>query len=130
MSEVLKIAEAVASELAEYQAEVQFAPEFELRDLETMRIIVVPSATEYKTLSRSAHEELLKVQIGILKRATEDDLGELLRFAEGIGLGFLRKKLAGATCVIVAYNPIYSADHLRERGQFTTVIELVFKQIR
>ena len=130
MSEVLKIAEAVASELAEYQAEVQFAPEFELRDLETMRIIVVPSATEYKTLSRSAHEELLKIQIGILKRATEDDLSELLRFSEGIGLGFLSKKLAGATCVIVAYNPIYSADHLRERGQFTSVIELAFKQIR
>lgn len=130
MSEVLKIAESVASELAEYQAKVQFAPEFELRELETMRIIVVPSAPEYKTLSRSTHEELLKVQIGILKRATEDDLPELLRFAEGLGLGFLNKKLAGATCLIVAYNPIYSADHLRERGQFTSVIELTFKLIR
>lgn len=130
MSEVIKIAEAVASELAEYHAEVQYSPEFELRDLDTMRIIVVPTATEYKTLSRSAHEELLKVQIGILKRATEDDLPELLRFSEELGIGFLNKKIAGATCLVVAYNPIYSADHLRERGQFTSVIELTFKQIR
>ena len=131
MSEVLKIAEAVAEELAEYHAEVVFFPEFELRELDEMRVVVVPLATEYKTLSRgAAHEELLKVQIGFLKRGCEDNLSDLLRLVEGLGLGFLNKKLAGATCVCVAYNPIYSAEHLRERGQFTSVIELSFKLIR
>ncbi|WP_176014457.1 hypothetical protein [Victivallis sp. Marseille-Q1083] len=130
MSEVLKIAEAVADQLAEYQAEVQFAPEFELRDLEEMRVVVVPLSTEYKTLSRANHEELLKVQIGILKRATEDDLTELLRFTEKLGLDFLNQKILDATCLVVAYNPIYSADHLRERNQFTSVIELTFKKIK
>lgn len=130
MCEVLKIAEATAAELAEYHAEVGFAPEFELRDLETMRVLVVPLSTEYKTLSRAAHEELLKIQIGVLKRATMDELPELLKFVEGLGLGFLNRSLAGALCICVAYNPIYSAEHLRERGQFTSVIELVFKQIR
>lgn len=130
MSEVLKIAESVAGELAEYQAELQFSPEFELRDLDTMRVIVVPLATEYKTLSRSAHEELLKVQIGVLKRACGDDLPELLCFVEKLGFGFLNQKLGDATCVVVAYNPIYSADHLRERNQFTSVIELTFKLVR
>jgi len=130
MSEVLKIAEVVAAELAEYHAEVVFFPEFELRELDEMRVVVVPLATEYKTLSRAAHEELLKVQIGFLKRGCEDNLPELLRLVEGLGLGFLNKKLAGATCVCVAYNPIYSPEHLRERGQFTSVIELTFKLIR
>ena len=33
-------------------------------------------------------------------------------------------------CVGVAFNPIYSPEHLRERGQFTSVIELSFKQFR
>lgn len=130
MSEVLKIAEAVAAELTDYHAEVVFFPEFELRELDEMRVVVVPLATEYKTLSRAAHEELLKVQIGFLKRGCEDNLPDLLRLVEGLGLGFLNKKLAGATCVCVAYNPIYSAEHLRERGQFTSVIELTFKLIR
>ena len=73
-------------------------------------------------------EELLKVQIGFLKRGCEDKLPELLQLVEGLGLGFLNRKLAGATCVGVAYNPIYSPDHLRERGQFTSVIELTFKR--
>lgn|SRR5574344_499847 len=130
MSEVLKIAEAVAAELTDYHAEVVFFPEFELRELDEMRVVVVPLSTEYKTLSRAAHEELLKVQIGFLKRGCEDNLPDLLRLVEGLGLGFLNKKLAGATCVCVAYNPIYSAEHLRERGQFTSVIELTFKLIR
>lgn len=130
MSEVLKIAEAVAAELVDYHAEVVFFPEFELRELDEMRVVIVPLSTEYKTLSRAAHEELLKVQIGFLKRGREDNLPDLLRLVEGLGLGFLNKKLAGATCVCVAYNPIYSAEHLRERGQFTSVIELSFKLIR
>ncbi len=128
MSEVLKMAEAVAAELAEYHAEVMFFPEFELRELEAMRVAVVPTGTEYKTVSRSSHEELLKVQIGFLKRGCEDELPELLQMVEGLGLGFLNRKLAGATCVGVAYNPIYSPEHLRERGQFTSVIELTFKR--
>lgn len=130
MSEVLNVAEAVAAELSEYGAEVSFFPEFELRDLDDMRVVVVPLSTEYKTLSRAVHEELPKVQIGVLKRCGEDGLNDMLRFVEGLGLGFLNKKLVGATCVCVAYNPIYSPEHLRERGQFTSVIELTFKLVK
>lgn len=130
MSEVVKIAEAVAAELADCNAELMFFPEFDLKELDDMRVAVVPAGVEYKTVSRAAHEELLKVSVGILKRGCEDELPELLKLVEGIGLGFLNKKLAGASCVAVAFDPIYSPEHLRERGQFTSVIQLTFKQIR
>ncbi|MPM41397.1 hypothetical protein SDC9_88052 [bioreactor metagenome] len=130
MSEVLNIANAVAAELSDYHAEVLFFPEFELRELEEMRVVVVPTGTEYKTLSRAVHEELPKVQVGFLKRGCEDNLPELLQLVEGLGLGFLNRRLAGAMCVCVAYNPIYSPEHLRERGQFTSVIELTFKTVK
>ena len=130
MSAVLEIAEAVAGTLEDYHAEVLFFPEYELRDIEEMKVVVVPLSEEYKPLSRTQHEEILKVQVGFLKRGGEDELPELLRTVEGLGLGFLNKKLVGATCVGVAYNPIYSPEHLRERGQFTSVIELSFKQFR
>ncbi len=130
MSEVLKMAELVTAELKEYKAELVYFPEFDLRELDEMRIAVVPVGTQYKTLSRSAHEELPKVQIGVLKRCGEDGLDEMLQFVEKLGLGFLNKKLGGATCVAVAYNPIYSPEHLRERGQFTSVIELTFKVLK
>lgn len=129
MSNIVDLAAAVADSLTDYNAEVLYFPTFDLRDLETMRVIVVPVNPEYKTVSRSAHEELLKVQIGFLKRGCEDDLNDLLQTVENLGLSFLNKKLINATCVCVAYNPIYSPEHLRERGQFTSVIELTFKKI-
>lgn len=130
MSEVIRIAEAVAESLEKYHAEVLFFPEFELRDLDDLRVVVVPHSTEYKTASRGRHEKILKVQIGFLKRGTEENLDDLLQTVEKIGLGFLNRKLGGATCVCVAYNPIYSPEHLRERGQFTSIIELSFRQFR
>lgn len=130
MSEVIRIAEAVAESLKKYHAKVLFFPEFELRDLDDLRVIVVPHSTEYKTASRGRHEEILKVQIGFLKRGSEENLDDLLQTIEKIGLGFLNEKLGGATCVCVAYDPIYSPEHLRERGQFTSIIELSFRQFR
>ena len=130
MSAIVTLAAEVALELADFHAEVLFFPEFELRDIEEMKVIVVPLAEEYKPLSRTQHEEILKVQVGFLKRGCEDELPELLRTVEKLGLGFLNKQLVGATCVGVAFNPIYSPEHLRERGQFTSVIELSFKQFR
>lgn len=130
MSEVIRIAEAVAESLEKYHAEVLFFPEFELRDLDDLRVVVVPHSTEYKTVSRGRNEEILKVQIGFLKRGSEENLDDLLQTVEKIGLGFLNGKLGGSTCVCVAYNPIYSPEHLRERGQFTSIIELSFRQFR
>ena len=130
MSAVVTLAAEVALELADFHAEVIFFPEFELRDIEEMKVIVVPLAEEYKPISRTQHEEILKVQVGFLKRGCEDELPELLRTVEKLGLGFLNKQLVGATCVGVAFNPIYSPEQLRERGQFTSVIELSFKQFR
>ena len=130
MSAVITLAEAVAETLSDFHAEVLFFPEYELRDIEEMKVVVVPLAEEFKPLSRTQHEEILKVQVGFLKRGCEDELPELLRTVEGLGLGFLNKPLAGAMCVGVAFNPIYSPEHLRERGQFTSVIELSFKQFR
>ena len=130
MSEVVTLAEKVVAELKEYNAELSFFPEFDLKDLNEMKVVVVPVGTQYKLLSRASHEELPKIQIGILKRGKEEDLPELLKFVEKLGLEFLNKKLDTATCICVAYNPIYSPDHLRERGQFTSVIELTFKVLK
>ena len=57
MSDIVRLAEAVAAELAEYHAEVLFCPEFKLRDIDEMRVAVVPLAVEYKTVSRASREE-------------------------------------------------------------------------
>ena len=68
MSDILTLARAVAEELREYKAELLYFPEFELRDLDDLRIVVVPAGTQYKTQKQKDHEEQPKVQIGKSKR--------------------------------------------------------------
>ena len=48
MSDILTLTRAVAEELREYKAELLYFPEFELRDLDDLRIVVVPAGTQYK----------------------------------------------------------------------------------
>ena len=44
MSKVLAIARAVAAELADYGAEVQFFPDYALKGLQTTRVLVIPAS--------------------------------------------------------------------------------------
>jgi len=130
MSEIVRIAKEVAESLKEYHAEFSLFPEYELHDLDKMKVAVVPLGTQYKIFTRVLHKEFPKVQIGILKRCTEEELPEMLEFTEKTGLGFLYRKFRNAVCVSVEFNPIYSPEHLRERNQFTSVIELGFEIVK
>lgn len=129
MADVIQLADAVAHELAAYRAEVSLSPDYDLKEIETAKVVVVPTGVEYKTLGRGIREELFKVSIGILKRATEDELVDMTNFATGIGVSFLNRRIAECICIGVAHEPLYSPDHLRERRQFTSVLVLTFKAV-
>lgn len=127
MADIVKLAEAVAAEISALgEAEVMLAPELDLKGIRELRIIVAPAGLDMKPISRGNCEDSLKIHIGVLKRCTEDDVPDLVNTVVGIGRGLLDKRLEGATCTKVAYNPLYFPDHLRERRQFTGVIELTF----
>lgn len=130
MADIVKLAEAVAGEISEdCKAEVMFAPELDLKGIKEKRIIVVPSELGIKPVSRGSSEDSLKVQIGVLQKCTEDDIPKLIHLVERIGRSFLNKRLEDTTCMGVKYAPLYHPDHLRERRQFTGVIELTFKSV-
>ena len=130
MADIVKLAEAVAAEIGEdCKAEVMFAPELDLKGIKEKRIIVVPSELGIKPVSRGSSKDSLKVQIGVLQKCTEDDIPKLIRLVERIGRSFLNKRLEDTTCMGVKYAPLYHPDHLRERRQFTGVIELTFKSV-
>lgn len=128
MADIVRIAEAVAAEIGEKgEAEVMFAPEFDLKGIREMRIVVVPTGMGMEPLARGSSEDTHKILVGVLKKATEDEIVDLVNTVVAIGKEFLDKRLAGATCVGVKYDPLYYPEHLRERRQFTGVIELTFK---
>lgn len=128
MADIVKLAEAVAAEIGEPgEAEVMFAPELDLKGIKEMRIIVVPCGLEMKPLARGSSEDAHKIQVGVLKKCTEDEIVDLINTVVRIGKDFLDRRIEGATCVGVKYDPLYHPDHLRERRQFTGVVELTFK---
>lgn len=127
MSTLIELAEAVAASLADYGAEVQFVPEFRIRDTEDMKIMVVPAGAEFKALSRGICEEILEVHLGVLKKATQDDVPELASFVQALGKSFLHERVGNAICTGAVFDPVYSPSHLREKGLFASVIELEFR---
>ena len=128
MVDIIGLAEGVAAEIGE--ADVELAPEFTLKDVkERTRIVVVPVGIKHKMLARGFREDLLTVQVGVLRKATEDELVDLVNYAQTLALHFLHRTVKGAKCVEVNHAPLYAPDHMRERRQFTGVIELLFKEV-
>ena len=126
MADIIKLAEAVASEV---EGDLMFAPELDLKGIREMRVIVVLAGLGVKPISRGASEDSMKIQVGVLKKCTEDEVVDLVNTVITIGRSFLDRKLAGATCTHIEYNPLYDPTHLRERRQFTGVVELTFKAV-
>ena len=129
MAEIINLAKAVVTELVEYGAELLFVPEFELKELNKLKVVVVPAETEYKTLSRSVTEKIFKISVGILKRTDEAKIPDLMELSENICKQFQHKRFENFICFKVENAPIYSIEHFRERRQFTSVITLSFKVI-
>jgi hypothetical protein len=127
MSKVMELADEIAAALADYHAEVQFIPEFRLADVSGMKAVVVPAGTGFRALSRGVLEETPCVHIGFVRKATEDDVAALLDSVQELGKSFLHRRMAGATCTGVEFDPLYSPAHLREKGLFVSVVELTFK---
>ena len=128
MVDIIALAEGVAGKIG--SAKVELAPEFTLRDVkERKRIVVVPVGVKHRMLARGVREDLLTVQVGVLRKATEDELEALVAETQNLALSFLHTTVAGAKCVEANHAPLYVPDHMRERRQFTGVIELLFKEV-
>lgn len=128
MVNIVDLAKDVASFIGD-GAELKFAPEFDLKGIRDKRIVVVPSALKFKPLSRGCTEDSLKVQVGLIKKCTEDEVEALVAETVDLGRRFLDETIAKCVCTDVSYDPLYSAEHLRERRQFTGVIELTFRAV-
>ncbi len=128
MVDIIALAEAVAARID--GAEVELAPEFSIRDIkDEARIVVVPVGIKHKMLCRGMREDLLTVQVGVLRKATEDELVDLVSYVQTLALDFLHATMAGAKCVEASHAPLYVPEHMRERRQFTGVVELLFKEV-
>ena len=112
------------------EADVELAPEYSLKDVkERTRIVVVPVGIKHKMLARGFREDFLTVQVGVLRKTTEDELVDLVSYVQTLALDFLHTTVRGAKCVEANHAPLYVPDHMRDRRQFTGIVELLFKEV-
>ena len=128
MADALEIAMCVRDVLRDLDAELSFAPQFDLADLAELKVVVVPTDFGLGVATRGAAEEEFGVEVGFLKKAAENELPDLVRLVSDVAGRFPGQRFCDAACTEAKFNPLYSPEHLRERRQFTSVLALTFRR--
>jgi hypothetical protein len=142
LSTVLDIAEAVRAELAAGSFDSAFTPAlktlpaWELRELHTLRVTVVPKAVEMTGSTRAACQVEVQIDIGIQRKIASDvetETAELLGLVEQIG-DFLQKRPLAAMpnvgWIRTANEPVYDPAHLAEQRVFTSVLTVTYRVLK
>ncbi len=110
-----------------------YAPEYELSDMQTLHVTVVPKGLAVTAAGRASCQCDCQIDVAVQKRINPEHLDEidaLLELAEHIAAHFRQKPLKdGVTCIRTEHAPIYALEHLRELRQFTSVITLTLRTV-
>lgn len=141
-AEAITIAEAVVARLnagseagdfsKTFVAERLYDPEFDLRTLKDVRVTVVCSRVDQVRLNRAGvQERTYAIQIGIQAKTdrSKADLDELMKVPQEIADYFDTAELGLAVFPASSIAPIYSPEHLKEFGAFTSVVHLTAKTV-
>lgn len=139
-AQIINLADAMVAELngntfsLPFTAERGYLPEFDLPDMDTLRVTVVPKEDEGRIDTRSLSKHDYSVDIGIQKKPTTIDATELdplMFLVQEIADFFLfGKQPGGATLIASNVRILYMQEHLHKLRQFTSVLTLTFRSWR
>ena len=139
---ITDIADAVVTELnaatfsQPVTAQRHYQPTFELKDMGTLHVTVVPKGVELQGATRAMVQADVQIDIGVQKKLASIEPAEidpLLRLVEEIADYFRTHRLTGqpnAMWVKTANVPIFAPEHLAELRQFTSVLTLTFRVLK
>lgn len=142
MAIVTDIADAVVTELnaADFgqsiDAERHYVPDFELPEMKSLHVSVVPKAATTNVASRGLNQRDYQVDVAVQRKLETSDnaeLDELLGLTESIGDHFGNKRLKSyptAMWVRTEHKPIYSVEHIEQFRQFTSVLTFTFRVMK
>jgi hypothetical protein len=113
-------------------------PMFQLEELTTLKVSVIPRGRNKQLMSRSSNQLIHNIEIGIQQRmddvndSTETDpIGLLVEEIEDYLLGL---EVNGATCTevmnVLADDSIFAKEHIQSNKVWTTVIVASFQEVR
>lgn len=150
MSTITAIADAVVARLnagsggysMPFTAVRRYQPVFDLEDLATLRVSVVPRSLAIVGASRQTSQFDAQIDIGVQKRLSpapaspasdETEIDALLGLVEEIAdwLRFARLPTTPeAVWVGVAQEPVVAGEHLEQHRQFTSILTVTYRVLR
>jgi len=145
MSLITTIADAIVTELnaapsgtfaQPFTAARHYRPQFDLAELKTVRVSVVPKGIAITGLMRSANQNDVSVDVAVQKKVTEGDTAELdglMLLTEQIADFFRLRRLTALPEALWTKTdnvPVYSPEHLETKQVFTSVLTFTFRVVR
>ncbi|MGD9128783.1 MAG: hypothetical protein PVH19_15510 [Planctomycetia bacterium] len=137
MATITDLAQSVVNELntgefsLEFTAVSTLLPSYELKELKTLKVTVVPRSQVFQRANRAQTAREVEIDIGIQKKFSGDsEAGPLLDLVDEIANHFDGKRpttMPSAICSKVVNEPIYAPEHIEQYRQFTSVLTLTFK---
>lgn len=105
-------------------------PERDIASSKTLRAIIVPHSLESKIVARGGMKErIVRIDVGVMKRATESEIEGLLDITQRIGDLLEGKRFDGGICVEVSYAPLYDVDAWLQQQSFVAVVVAKIKVV-
>jgi len=144
---VIQIADAVtaalnASTLSQpITAKRYYLPEFDLKDMDTLHVSIVPAELDEAMADRSRDRGEYKIHVAVQKRVSNqgstgidsEAIDGLMALVEEIDDLFRHKRLAGfkqAAWAKTENKPIYDPRQLKESGLFVSLLVFTFSVVR
>jgi hypothetical protein len=142
MAVVTDIAAAVVAELnaatfsQPVTAERSYFPQFDLPEMKTLHVTVVPKEVASGVSDRSRKQGEYSVDIAVQKKLSSDDnadIDPLVALVEEIADHFHARRLAAypnAVWLKTEQIVLYAPDHMADLRQFTSVLTLTYRVVR
>lgn len=140
MSTVLDVADAVVASLngASFSqaltAERAYQPTFDLQEMQSLHVSVVPRSVAIDAASRSGVFLDCTIDVGVQKKinAGTEELDGLMRLVQEIvdHLRFRSLDSVAGKWLRIANDPVFAPEHLDQMRQFTSVISVTYRVAR
>jgi len=139
MATIVDIADAIVDELnggtfsQAFTAERSYLPRFELPDMATLHVTVIPKSMEISQAggTRAKEQYDYRVDVAVQKREAElDELDALMSLVEEIADYLTGRALDTspvANWIGTENSPIYAPEHMGEFRQFTSIITVTYR---
>lgn len=137
MSTLTALADAVKDSLNNASFSMSFTaqrlhqPSFDLAELATLRVSVVPKSETIATASRGNSFFDCAVDVGVQKKVADDaEVDALLDLVEEVTDHLRLKRLDGfpsAAWLSIEHEPVVAAEHLDQNRQFTSVLSVTYR---